>query len=131
MIEFLGARVLEAVNFATLRVNPRHHMFDGAILARGVHRLKNEENGVAIVRIEQVLQFAQTIDLIRKQLSIVRFRFVEGFYLGRAFAEPERLIVPDTEFRGIRFHSMESSCISARAKYWTESGMICQFRFAP
>jgi hypothetical protein len=42
VIEFLRARRLERVHGDALRINPRHHMFDGAILSGRVHRLENQ-----------------------------------------------------------------------------------------
>lgn len=98
MIQLLRARVFEAVNFAALWINSRHDMFDNAILARRVHCLKNEQDRVAIVRVEKILEFTETADLLLEQLSIMRFRFVECFGLSRAFAEPKRLMLADAEF---------------------------------
>ncbi len=73
MLKLLGAGMFEAKNFAALRVDARHHVFDHAILARGVHRLEDEENGIAIVRVEQILECTETVDLGREQFAIVRF----------------------------------------------------------
>ena len=47
MIQFLPCWLFETVNFTTLRINPGHHMFDGAVFSRRVHRLKDQKNCIA------------------------------------------------------------------------------------
>jgi RNase P/RNase MRP subunit p29 len=42
VLEFRRARLLVDRHHATLRVNARHDVFDRAVLARAVHRLKDE-----------------------------------------------------------------------------------------
>ena len=43
VIQILGTRVLEAENLATLRIHAGHHVFDDAVFACGVHRLKDQQ----------------------------------------------------------------------------------------
>src|SRR5207249_2538104 len=47
VLQLLGARVLEAVDLAALRVHPGHHVLDHAVLARGVHGLEDDQQRVA------------------------------------------------------------------------------------
>jgi hypothetical protein len=42
MIEFLETRMLETKNLAALGINAGHHVLDGTVFSRRVHRLKNE-----------------------------------------------------------------------------------------
>ena len=49
VLQFLGARLLEAENLAALRIDPGHHVLDGAVLAGGVHRLKDQQDGIAVL----------------------------------------------------------------------------------
>ena len=51
MLQFGGARMLEARYLAALRINSGHHVLDGAVLAGRIHRLENEQYGVTIGRI--------------------------------------------------------------------------------
>src|SRR5580658_5624027 len=57
--ELLRARLLEGMNFATLRIYSRHNVFDGAVLARGVHPLENDKYAPPSVRVELLLQLLQ------------------------------------------------------------------------
>src|SRR5579872_4444978 len=43
VFKFLGARLLETVNLATLRIDPGHDVPDRAILAGTVHPLKDKQ----------------------------------------------------------------------------------------
>jgi hypothetical protein len=61
MVELLGRRLLERHHLATLRVDAGHHMLDGAILARRVHGLEDEEHGPAVLRVEPVLQCGERL----------------------------------------------------------------------
>ncbi len=59
MFQVIGIWLFETENLATLRVDARQHVFDGAVLAAGVHRLKNQQHGVLVPGIQQVLLPAQ------------------------------------------------------------------------
>jgi len=60
--------VLEAEDLAALGVDAGHHVLDDAVLAGGVHRLEDDEQGVAVDRVEQALQRAQLLDLFGESL---------------------------------------------------------------
>jgi hypothetical protein len=59
VIELGRARLLEAEDLTALRVDPRHHMLDDAVLAGGVHCLKDQQQRVAVVRVQHVLPLRQ------------------------------------------------------------------------
>jgi hypothetical protein len=59
MIQLLNRRRLERSDLAALRIDARHNVLDGAVLAGGVHGLKDEQHGPAILRIERVLQLGE------------------------------------------------------------------------
>jgi hypothetical protein len=42
MFQFVGARLFETENFATLRIDTGHDVPDGSVLAGSVHPLKNQ-----------------------------------------------------------------------------------------
>ena len=55
VLQFGGAGMLEAEDLAALRIDPGHHVPDGAVFSRRIHRLKNQQHGIAIGRVEQLL----------------------------------------------------------------------------
>ena len=57
MVEFFGGRCLETGDMATLRIDPGHHVSDDAILASGVHGLKDHQDRIFVLCIEDFLQF--------------------------------------------------------------------------
>ncbi len=59
MPELFRSRLLETGHLHALRVDPRHHMTDRAILASSVHCLKDRQHSPAILRIEPCLQRGQ------------------------------------------------------------------------
>ena len=58
MVQLLQARMLETEYLATLRIDTGHDVFDRAVLAGGIHRLKDQQQGVTVGSVEQILQFA-------------------------------------------------------------------------
>jgi hypothetical protein len=62
VIEFLGGRRLEGIDLATLRIDAGHDVFDGTVLAGGVHGLEDEEQGPFVLGIEPVLEIAEEFD---------------------------------------------------------------------
>ncbi len=104
VLQFLGTRVLEAVNLASLRIDARHDVFDRAVFAGGVHGLEDEEKGVTIVRVEQTLQLPELLDLVREHLAVMRLRFVERLRCRRAFAQPQRPPRGNAKFFEVQFH---------------------------
>jgi len=59
VLQFGGAGMFEAEYLATLWVDPRHHMLDGAILPSRIHRLKDQQDRIAVGCVEKLLQCAQ------------------------------------------------------------------------
>ena len=56
VLQFLGARLFETENLTALRIDPGHDVPDGAVLAGGVHRLKNQQQRIAVGRVVKALQ---------------------------------------------------------------------------
>jgi hypothetical protein len=65
--------MLEAEYLATLRIHTGHHMLDGAIFSCRIHRLENQQNGIAIGRIKKLLLRAQLRDMCFQQFAILPF----------------------------------------------------------
>ena len=71
MLQLFRARLFKAENLAALRVDPGHHVPDCAIFARCVRPLENQEQGIAVRRIVETLQRAQSLDVVIKKLLIM------------------------------------------------------------
>ncbi len=65
MLQILGGGLLEAVNLTTLRVHARHDVLDRAVLAGGVDGLKDQEQGIAVIGVEDVLHLRQFGEVAR------------------------------------------------------------------
>ena len=59
VIKFFGGRRFEGKNLAALWINARHYMLDRAVFPGRVHRLKNQQQRVTILRVELVLDSAK------------------------------------------------------------------------
>ena len=64
VIELLVAWLLKRVDLTACGVNAREHRADRAILARRVHRLKDDQQRVCVAGVEDALEVVQLIDLI-------------------------------------------------------------------
>jgi hypothetical protein len=51
--------MFETEYFATLWIDSRHHMLDGTIFSRRVHRLKDQQDRKAVGCVEKLLQRAE------------------------------------------------------------------------
>jgi len=75
VIELLGGRRFEGIHLAALRVHAGHHVLDGAILAGGIHGLKNQQQRPFILRIEPPLQLGERFETVFQQIVRVFLRF--------------------------------------------------------
>ena len=55
MFQFGGAGMFEAEHLTALRVDAGHHVPDGAVFSRRIHRLKDQQDGMTVGRVEQLL----------------------------------------------------------------------------
>src|SRR5947208_16500343 len=60
----LLGRHLEGNDLAAARVDAAHDVLHGAVLARGVHALEDDEHRVPALRVEHVLEFRQPHDVL-------------------------------------------------------------------
>ena len=74
MVQFGGIWGLEAGHLTALGIHPRHHMFDGAVLAGGVHRLENQQHAPTVLGVEAFLKFGKQAGAFSQALH--RHRFV-------------------------------------------------------
>ena len=64
VLQFRRARMLEAEHLAALRIDPGHHVLDGAVFACRIHRLKDQQDGIAVGCVEKLLQRAQLRNML-------------------------------------------------------------------
>jgi len=64
VIQLLVRGHLERVDLAALRIDARHHVIDGAVLARGVHRLDDDQHRPAILGVEHLLELGEPLDVL-------------------------------------------------------------------
>ena len=96
VVPLLGARRLERVHVAALRIDAGHDVLDDAVLAGRIHALKHDEHGPTTVGVKALLQLLKPRDRIREnRLHVVHVgRKTEAF--GRIMiGEPEMLRLVD------------------------------------
>src|SRR5208282_4226689 len=108
--QFLVAGAFEAEDLATLRIDARHDVFDGAVLARGVHRLKNQQQRVAAVGIKQTLPRTHLPGVRFEQFLVMLLRLVERLHFRRPFFQPDLFAFANTDFFRFNFHRLFLSC---------------------
>ena len=89
------SRLLEGKNVATLRIYSRHHVLDRAVLARGIHALKYEQQSPAILGEEQFLHLADDGAVLFEQLSGVFLAFDAPRVGGVAILQPKLFALGD------------------------------------
>src|SRR5437016_8039764 len=87
MIQFLGAGMFETENLASLRIDARHHVLDGAVLAGSVHRLENQQDGVLVAGVQHALQRAELLSVFLEQSPVTLLRAEEALHAGRPVLE--------------------------------------------
>ncbi len=64
VIQLRGAGVLEAVHLATLGIHAGHNGLDRAVLPRGVHALKDDQQRVSVRGVLQLLKRREALALV-------------------------------------------------------------------
>ena len=87
VVQFLSAWLLETENLASLRIDARHNVPDGPILAGPIHPLKDQKQSVLMRRIMKLLQGTQLRDIFCEEVVILGVRWTERFDRRRPLAE--------------------------------------------
>ncbi len=87
VLQFLGTRLFETEDFAALRVNAGHYVPDGAILARRVHPLKHQQQGIAAGGVVEVLQRTQSRDVLVQEFLIALLCLAIGMHHRRPLSK--------------------------------------------
>ena len=104
VLQFLGARLFETKNLAALRIDPGYDVPDGAILAGGVHSLKNQQQRIAVGRVVKALQRTQLLDVFSQEFFIPFLRPAKGLHLRRPLFEFDLFSGSHSEILCIDFH---------------------------
>jgi hypothetical protein len=86
--------MLEAEHLAALGIDAGHNVADGTVFSRRIHGLKDQQQGIAIGRIEKLLLRTQLRDVFFQKFLVLLFRLVNGFDLGRPRCEIDILSFP-------------------------------------
>ena len=124
VLQFGGAGMLEAEYLAALRVDPGHHVPDGAVLSRRIHRLKDQQDGVAVGRVEKLLLRAQLRDVLFQKLLVLLLRLVHGLHGRRPLLEVDLVSFPHAKILGIDFHFDPFSAAGRKAAVGTPLGTL-------
>src|SRR5665647_3124251 len=71
VIQFCSARVFKAEHLAALWIDTGHDVPDGAVLAGGVHRLKNQQHRIVVRGVVKTLQRAQFLYMFFENFVIL------------------------------------------------------------
>ena len=87
VLQFLGARLLEAEDLAALRIDAGHDVPDGAVLAGGVHALEDQQQRMAVGRVVEALQRAQLLNVFPQELLDSASSTCKGLHARRPLPE--------------------------------------------
>lgn len=95
--------MLEAEHPASLRIDAGHHIFDGAILSGGVHRLENQQHCIT-VECAELLLLAQLMNLLSENLLILFLWLISRLHQRQPLFELALFPPRHTEIFDIYFH---------------------------
>ena len=119
MFQFVGARLFEAENLAALRIDPGHHMPNRAVLAAGVHTLKNQQQRIAVRRIVKALQRAQLRNVFFQDFLIFLLRAAKRLHHRWPVFELHLLRGRYAEILRFDFHIRPLRCVTP----WLPAGL--------
>src|SRR6516164_7556701 len=120
VIEILRRGLFEGKNLATLRVDTRHHVLDGAVLPDGVHGLKDQQQRPAVLRIKQFLLLGQPVLTAVEELgSLALVQLQPAGIAGIEIFQPESLAARDTERLYVVLEALEDLIAPHTAAFMT------------
>ncbi len=122
MVQFLSTGMCEAEHLAPLGIDTGHDVPDGAVLAGRVHRLKNKQQRIAVVRVVESLQFAEFLNVFVESLLVLFLRCVERLHPGWPLVEIDRCAFRHLEIVGLNVHGRLSSWFDARSTFFPLRG---------
>ena len=94
VLQFGGAGMLEAEHLAALRIDPGHHVLDGAVFSGRIHGLKDQQDGIAVGCVEKLLLRAQLRNVLSQELLVLLLRLVHGIDHRRPLLEIDLVSFP-------------------------------------
>jgi hypothetical protein len=104
VLQFRGTWMLEAEYLAALRIDPGHHVLDGAILSGRIEGLKNQQNRVVIGCVEKLLLCAELRNVLFQEVLVLLFRHVYGLDDRRPLSKVCVVSFPHPEILRIDLH---------------------------
>ena len=92
VIELFRAGLFETENLATLWIDARHDVTNGAIFARAVHALEDQQQRIAMRCVVKLLLRAQLLNVLVEKLLILLLRLGIGLDLRRPLAEVDLFV---------------------------------------
>ncbi|OIQ69211.1 hypothetical protein GALL_491890 [mine drainage metagenome] len=125
VLKFLRTRMLKAEHLAALRVDARHHVANRAVLACRVHRLKHQQQGMAVRRVEQALLVAELLHVVSQQIVIGLLRFAQSLGLRGPADQVNRIAFADLECSHVDVHVGNSRCVAHDGDASAASTVVC------
>ena len=72
VVQLLRRGLLEGVYLHALRVEAAHHVLDGAVLPRGIHGLKDQQQRLPVLSVKAVLQTGHALHVFLQQAAALR-----------------------------------------------------------
>ena len=80
VLQFGGTWMFETEDLAALRIDAGHHVPDGAIFSGRIHRLKDQQDGVAVGCVMKLLQRTQLRNVLFQKLLILVLRLIDRLH---------------------------------------------------
>ncbi|HZL70788.1 MAG TPA: hypothetical protein VFC29_26035 [Candidatus Limnocylindrales bacterium] len=77
--------------------DPGHNGLDGSIFSRRIHRLKDQQDGIAVGCVEKLLQRAQLRNVLSQKFLIVLLRLVHRLHVRPPLPEADLVCFPHTK----------------------------------
>ena len=90
--------MFETEYLAALRIDPGHHVLDGAIFSGRVHRLKDQQDGMAVGCVEKLLLRTKLRNVLFQQFLILLLRLVRGLHGRWPLLEIDLVSFPHAKF---------------------------------
>jgi hypothetical protein len=91
VVQLLRRGLLERIHLAPLGVDPGHHVFDHAVLARRVHGLEDQQDRPLVLGVQLLLQIVELLQPLLEMALAVFLRLEAAGEAGIVVFEPELL----------------------------------------
>src|SRR5215471_14988527 len=121
VLEVFPRGLLEREHLASLRIDSRHHVLNGAVLARRIHRLKHKQQGPAVLRVEHVLLFREPLGAASEKFGRLALAQLQAEGISRIDAvQAKALALGDTEGINVFLDAVQdlSSCHGKPSRSW-------------